>query len=188
MTNKFPPNNILAVSGSFLLIFVIVSFLFLLSFVALGETHNSVEVTAQIQPSQVLKVEGKNTGTTRTEVFFPVNLGRADEKSDNRIQITRTFSLNLGSNIEWHLFARVENFEETKSVVKKSGWKVETFKVTRERVRTELGESLRKIASGSYGMHKLKISLEIIMIRANSSHHGTPPIGDLENVLIFSLK
>ncbi|MFW6104599.1 MAG: hypothetical protein ACOC6I_02020 [Candidatus Bipolaricaulota bacterium] len=188
MTKKFFPDYILAVTGSFLLIFVAVSFLFSPSFVTLGETLNTVEVTAQIQPSQVLKVEGKNNAEARTEVLFPVNFGHADKISENIIQISKTFTLNLGSNIEWRLFARVENFEETKSVVKNSGWKVETFKVTGERVRTELDESPRKIASGSYGMHNLEVSFEIILSRANSSHNDTPPLGDLENVLIFSLK
>lgn len=188
MTNKFFSDKILAVTGSFLFIFGIVSFLFFPSFVTFGETQNAVEVTAQIQPSQVLKVEGKNTGVARTEVLFPVNFDDADEISENRIQITRTLTLNLGSNIKWQLFARVENFEETKSMVKNSGWKVETFKVTRERVRTELGESSRKISSGGYGMHKLEVKLEIIITRANTSYHGTLQLGDLENVLIFSLK
>ncbi|MEF8798933.1 MAG: hypothetical protein V5A79_05910 [Candidatus Bipolaricaulota bacterium] len=185
---KFFSNQILGVLGSFLLIFGIVSFLFFPSFVALGGTHNSVEVNAKIQPSQVLKLEGKGPRAARREVLFPVNLDNTNERTEKRIQITRTLVLNLGSNIEWQLFARVENFEETKSVVKNSGWKVETFKVTGERVRTELDESPRKIVSGSYGMHNLEVSLEITMIRANSSNNGTPPLGDLENVLIFSLK
>lgn len=185
---KFFSNKIIGVPGSFLLIFAIVSFLFLPSFVALGGTHSAVEVNAQIQPSQVLRVDGKNTGAARTEVLFPVNLDDANEISEKRIQITRTLILNLGSNIEWQLFARVENLEEIKSVIKESGWKVEMFKVTRERAGTELGESPRKIASGSYGMHKLEVSFEVLITRASSSNPGTPPLGNLKNVLIFSLK
>ncbi len=175
----------------FLVVSFFLSFVLLFSFsstVVFGNiSDNTVNVNAQIQPSQILKIDGKSAGDSRSKVFTPVNLSDAEKNEEDRLVTGGKFNLNLGSNTDWQLFAKVVNLGKTKDLLEDAGWKLERFSISLGRKETELGESQGKIASGSLGERKLEISFEVIIKKIDPSGDEVP-LEELENVIVFSLK
>lgn len=154
-----------------------------------NNSNNTVNVNAQIQPTQALKVEGQAPHGSRSKALIPVKLSEAEKQESGKFVSTGKFTLNLGSNTEWELFARIANLEETRNSLRDSGWKLEGFILGLGREKNRMRETHDKIASGSYGEHELEASFKVTISKRNSPPNGAPPpLAELENVIFFALR
>lgn len=186
MKINFTRHGFFLTTGLFLSLALISS---LPAFVTLGNSStNTVNVNARIQSSQMLEVEGQVSGDSSSKSFTPVKFGDLKKQKGGKHVATGSISLNLGSNTEWELFARVTNLEETRNSLKDSGWKLEGFILRLDRGKTRMAETHGKLASGSYGKHKLEASFKVTISPKGSSSIGSPPLDGLENVIVFALR
>lgn len=171
------------------LLLALAVFLSLPSSVTLGNSSNStVNVNAQIQPSQVLNVEDQVSGNSRSKALIPIKFGDVKKRESGRHVSTGTISLDLGSNKNWKLFAKITNLKATRESLEDSGWKLEGFILGLGRKKTELKKTHRKVADGSYGKHELEVFFEVIISKSSSTGEETPPFSELENVIVFALR
>lgn len=149
--------------------------------------NNTVDVNARIQPARIVQIDGRGSSQTRKEAFTPVELTDFERTSAGRIEIREIISLSLGSNVSWNLTARVENLDESRAIIRSSGWKLKAFRLHWSGGKLKLNESAQTMTSGNRGRHELEVTYEVIILRAEDESNLTY-LEELKNVLVFAFE
>lgn len=148
---------------------------------------NTVDVNARIQPARIVQIDGRGSSQTRQEAFTPVDLTDFERISAERIEIRKTFSLSLGSNVLWNLTARVENLDESRGIIRSSGWRLKGFRVRWSGGELKLNESAQTMTGGNRGRHELEVTYEVIILRSEEESN-LKYLEELKNVLVFAFE
>jgi len=172
-------------SAVFFLLFL--SF-FLLQSSVIAAGPNTVEVNAVVKSAQMLDIAGVGKSGPRKKATFPINMEATEQISNSKIKLAGNFELNLASNTDWRLFAKVRGLDLTGELLDRHGWKVGSLEINWKHETAELTEEVSEIARGDNGSFELEITFQLLLIRKNNSGNEKPPVEEMENILVFMVK
>lgn len=152
-----------------------------------ASSSNTVNVNARIQPARVVKITGGSSNQSRQTAFTPVDLTDFEKTDGKKIEIRKTISLSLASNVSWNLTARIENLSESREIIRSSGWKLKAFRIHWSGGELKLDNSAQTMISGGRGKQEFEITYEVILLRTDGRSQPTF-LDELENVLVFAFE
>lgn len=170
---------------------ILLFLLFFLSFwssLVMASSPNTVTVNAKIQQAQVIGINGDSLTNTRKQARMPINLEDPTQITNDKIVISDTLHITVGSNTEWALSAKVADFDETRKFVEARGWKVEKVLITHEGNEVNLTGSPKETTSGENGSFNLELSFKLVIQKISTSTKKSLSLDDLENHLVFAIK
>jgi hypothetical protein len=149
--------------------------------------NNTVNVNARIQAARMVTIGENSPNQSGQEAFTAIDLSEHERSGAGVIKVRESIYLKVGSNVSWKLNARVENFEESREIIRKSGWRLERFRISWSSGKLKLGDSTRTMLSGEKGMHGFEVSYEV-EIRKYEAEASPPSFEELKNVLVFTFE
>ncbi len=149
--------------------------------------NNTVNVNARIQAARMVTIGENSPNQSGQEAFTAIDLSEYERSGAGVIKVRESIYLKVGSNVSWKLTARVENFEESREIIRKSGWRLEGFRIFWSGGQLKLGDSTRTMLSGKKGMHGFEVTYEIV-IRQCGDESSLPRFEELKNVLVFTFE
>jgi len=179
----------LDLAKSAFLTLVALAFIITPSISAVGNnpSNNTVNVNARIQAARMVKIGENSPNQSGHEAFTAIDLSEYERSGSGVIKVRESIYLKVGSNVSWKLAARVENLEESREIIKSSGWHLKRFRIFWSSGQLELGDSTRTMLSGEKGMHGFEVTYEVVFHK-RSAQDSLPCLEELKNVLVFTFE
>ncbi len=173
---------------SLLVLSVLVS-LFLInpSLLAMGSEPAMVQVTARIQPAQIIETGWSDLDSSREKLVAPVSFGSEAELTGETLKKTVSLTLDLGSNKPWALWVNQGNLEEINEKLRSAGWWLESVLLACRGKQREIEKKSVQIASGQNGSFKVKISCQFILEKLTNRSPVDSDLDQIRSLLVFRI-